>query len=142
MRSVSIVITQIGGFDADSLTAETFWPELEQRYAHALDIVSRHGWMVRFGRIFRQVRSDRAQAAPTSRLFAAARRWVGTILARGQALGVVRTDLPNSLLINSTMGLLESLDRWTVEHWDELTAVQRDELPAVHIRLFRDLLAW
>jgi AcrR family transcriptional regulator len=140
-RSVSIVFTQLGVFDPDSLTAETFWPELERRYARALGIVSGHGWLVRFGGIFYQLRSDRAHAAPTSRLFAAAQRWVGIILARGQALGIIRTDLSDSLLITSTMGLLESLDRWTVEHWDELAAAQRDELPAVHIGLFRDLLA-
>ena len=140
-RSVSIVFTRLGVFDADSLTAETFWPEFEKRYARALSIVSGHGWLFRFGGIFYQLRSDRAHAAPTNRVFAAAQRWVGIILARGQALGIIRTDLPDSLLINSTMGLLESLDRWTVEHWDELTAVQRDELPAVHIGLFRDLLA-
>jgi hypothetical protein len=52
----------------------------------------------------------------------------------------VRSDLPDSLLIDSAMGLLESLDRWVVSHFNELDEHTRAQMPAVHIAFFRDLL--
>ena len=70
-----------------------------------------------------------------------ARRWVATIIQRGQELGVVRSDLAQTLLIDTTMGLLESLDRWVVTHWDELSEPEKLEMPQKHICLFCRLLS-
>ena len=39
------------------------------------------------------------------------------------------------------MGLFESVDRWGVAHWEELSEDERQALPATHIGLFRDLLS-
>ena len=140
-RSLAILFKHIGQFDPEELTAENFWGDFERRYGKAVAFVSGNGWLVRFGAMFYALRGDPGCGAPTGRLFQAARHWVGIILRRGQALGVVRGDLPESLLVDSAMGLCESLDRWVVAHWDELTPAERAALPEEHIGLFRDLLA-
>ena len=86
------------------------------------------------------LRPDPKHSAPTSRVFDAARCWVAAMVARGQELGVVRSDLPNTLLIDSVLGLVESLDPWVVTHWTELTEAGRAAMPAKHIGMFKDLV--
>ena len=140
-RSMAILFRHIGHFDPEELTAENFWSDFERRYGKAIDFVSGNGWLVHFGAMFYGLRGDPKRGAATGRLFQAARHWLEIILRRGQALGVVRSDLPETLLIDSAMGLCESLDRWVVAHWNELSPAERDALPEEHIGLFRDLLS-
>ncbi len=140
-RSLSFLFREIGGFDPDQLTAQTFWPELEALYRRAIVVVNRDAWYVKLGRMFYRLRGDARQGGATGRTFEAARRWIGLVVARGQALGVVRTDLPSSLLVDGALGLGEALDRWVVAHWDELGAEQRLAMAGLHIDLFRRLLA-
>jgi AcrR family transcriptional regulator len=140
-RSIAFLFKQIGGFDPDKLTAQTYWSEFEALYHRAIAVVNSNAWFVKLGRLFYRLRGDPKEGAPTARTFQAARQWVGIIIARGQALGVVRTDLPSSLLIDSTMGLLEALDRWTVAHWEEFDEDGRLALASDQIALFQRLLS-
>jgi AcrR family transcriptional regulator len=140
-RSIAFLFKEIGGFDPEQFTAETYWSEFEALYRRAIGVMSQTAWYVKLGRMFYRLRGDPKAGAPTGRTFQAARQWVGTIVARGQTLGVVRTDLPNDLLIDCTMGLGEALDRWVVAHWDELDQEQRLRMAGEQIDLFRRLLA-
>lgn len=139
-RSLAALLNEIGGLDPGTLTAETYWHTFEARYREGLLAVDRNPALVRLGGIFYQLRAVPGTGAATGRLFEAARQWVEAALARGQALGVVRRDLPQSLLIDTTMGLLETLDRWILEQWGSLTEIEKARLPQQHIGLFRDLL--
>lgn len=139
-RTMSVLMKRLGDFDPEELTAQSFWSAFEERYEKAVALVSGNGWLIKFGGMFYGLRADAKHGAPTGRVFETARRWVEIVIVRGQSLGVIRQDIPNSLLIDSTMGLFESLDRWVVAHWDDLTDEERRALPATHIGLFRDLL--
>lgn len=66
--------------------------------------------------------------------------WVDDLLAMGQGLGAVRSDVPRSLLTAATTGLLVSADRWFTE---ALRTENPDVLMALTpklLELFRDLL--
>jgi AcrR family transcriptional regulator len=140
-RSMTVLIKEIGGFDPEALDAETFWSTFEELYRRAIAVVDRHAWLVQFGGMFYRLRNDPRQGSATGRLFQVVRKWVTLIIERGQALGVVRTDLPQSLLIDSMMSLLESLDRWVVTHWNQLEQTEKDAMPQKHIALFRNLIS-
>ncbi|MBS1726137.1 MAG: TetR/AcrR family transcriptional regulator [Armatimonadetes bacterium] len=140
-RTLSVVLKEVGGFDPNSLTAENYWSEFEKIYRRALAVIERNAWLVKFGGMFYRLRNDPKEGSATGRIFQAARKWVDIVLVRGQEVGVVRTDLPQSLLVDSTMSLLESLDRWGVAHWSELTESEKQAMPAQHIELFRRFLA-
>lgn len=139
-RSIGFLMRELGGLDVEALTAENFWSEIEGIYHRCIEVMNRNTWYVKLGRMFYRLRGDARQSAPTGRIFEAARLWVGRLIARGQALGVVRTDLPSSLLIDSTMGLGEALDRWMVAHWDDYGPEERLKVATQHIDLFRALL--
>jgi len=139
-RSLDFVFRQIGGLDMGKMDAETYWSELEGLYGRAFDVIGRNPWLVGFGRIFYRLRDGSREGAGRGRIFDAARVWVGKLIARGQTLGVVRTDLPDKLLIDCAMGLLEALDRWGVAHWEEIDRKSWRQTAHLHIDLLRRLL--
>jgi len=138
-RSVSYVLRQIGGFDVQQLTAENFWDEIERHVRRALTLLNSNAWYVKLGRMVLRLRGQPKGLERTSRLYEAAERFTGSILARGQELGVVRTDLPPSLLISATMGLGEAIDTWMLLHWEEMTAEERLEQVTINLNLVRRL---
>ena len=140
-RSMAVLFKEIGVFEPEALTAETFWNSFEELYRRGLAVVDRNNWLIRFGGMFYRLRGNPNEGAATGRIFEIARRWVMHIITRGQELGVVRADLPQSLLVDATMALLECLDRWIVAHWNDLDGAAKIEMPRKHIELFRRLLS-
>lgn len=140
-RSLAVLFKQIGALDPETLGETDFWDEIALRYARGTALVSGNGWMVKFGGMFHELRADPRRGSATGRVFGIARHWMGRLITRGQTLGVIRSDLPQTLLIDSSMGLLESLDRWVVANWSDLSASERAALPSLHIGLFKDFLA-
>ena len=140
-RALAFLFKEIGGFDPDRLTAETFWSEFVMLYRRAIAFSSKKAWYLKLGRMFYRLHDTSRQNAPTGHIFEAARHWIGKIIARGQALGVIRTDLPTPLLIGCAMGIGEALDRWAIAHWDEYDEDELLQMAEEHIDLFRRLLA-
>jgi AcrR family transcriptional regulator len=140
-RSIAFLFKEIGGLDLEKLTAETYWSELEALYRRVIEVGNKNAWYVKLGRIFYRLRDDSKEGGPTGRTFQAASRWIGSIILRGQMLGVVRTDLPNSLLVSCTMGLGEALDRWILAQWDALDTGARIRMASEQVDLFRRLLS-
>lgn len=138
-RSIAFLFKEIGGLDPAKLTVETYWSEFEELYRRAVVLMNKNTWYVKLGRMFYRLRGEQHPA--TGRIFEASRRWVGVIIAKGQELGIVRTDLPPTLIIDCTIGLLESIDRWCVAHWDEFDDAQRLSMVTEHIGIFKALLA-
>lgn len=139
-RAMEFLFKQVGGMDIEALTAETYWPEIESMALKLIRVVDSSSWYVKMGRAFYRLRGAGKDTATTSRVFSVARHWTEKLLVKGQQLGVVRADVPNSLLIDSTMGLGEALDRWSVEHWDDLDEQERLAITSTQIGLLRSLL--
>ncbi len=139
-QAIAFLFKEIGGLDPEALTRENYWSQFEALYRRAIAVVNRNAWYVRLGRMFYRLRGDPKGSSATDRTFQAARRWIGMLIARGQALGVVRTDLAGSLLVDCAMGLGEALDRWVVEHFDHLDEPARLRMASEQVDLFRRLL--
>ncbi len=140
-RAVAMLIKEIGGFDPGSLTSENYWDELERLCRAVTELSARNAWYVRLGRLFYQLRGNRREGAATDRTFRAARGWIQSLIERGQELGVVRTDLPSTLLVEATLGLGEAVDRWFMKHWDDFDERERVRLASEQLQLFRRLLS-
>lgn len=50
------------------------------------------------------------------------------LLRRGQIIGVIRQDLPLSLLAPMVFAMAREADQWFAQHWSELTAEQAQTL--------------
>ncbi len=140
-RALAFLFKEIGGFDPAKLTAETFWSEFVTLYRRAIKFSTKRTWYLKLGRVFYRLHDTAKQGSPTGHMFDAARHWLGTIIARGQVLGVIRNDLPTPLLIGCAMGIGEALDRWAIAYWDKFEEDELLQMAEEHIDLFRRLLA-
>lgn len=139
-RATALVIQLLAGFSLDELTAESYWPAFDDLTRKFASFLSGNAWYVRLLRSFYRLRLRSGPAGPTARVFDWARTWVTQVVARGQELGVVRTDLPLPFLAELTLALGEVEDRWLLEQWEELSVADRDRLTAAEMGLFRRLL--
>jgi len=74
-------------------------------------------------------------------VFESGRAFLRSLLQRGQELGVVRTDLPEDLLIAVFTGADDAADHWLVDHWDGLGPEEVERLSRLVFDTMRGLLA-
>ena len=130
-------IRDIGGFDYRTLTAETFWPEIETLFLKGVSFTERNAWSVHAGQLFHRLRAREKAGSTAAGLFGMAETWVASLLRHGAALGVVRTDLPEDLLAQSVMALVEVCDRYLLDTWDQHESAGRRTLVAQQMGLLK-----
>ncbi len=130
-------LRDIGGFDYRTLTADTFWTEIEALFVKGVAFTERHAWYVRVGQMFHRLRASEKGGRATGGLMTMAESWLASLLRHGMALGVVRTDLPEALLVQAVMALLEVCDRYFVECWSRCGTPERRALTEQQMALLK-----
>ncbi|WP_407351780.1 TetR/AcrR family transcriptional regulator [Luteimonas sp. R10] len=126
---------EIGDFS--HLQADTFWPTLERLSERSRALLRERPWYVGVWRpLYHPPADERAQRIAQEKIeqINAIRR---TFMRHGQKIGCIRSDMPEDLLLAAIFGLRGALDRWFVDHWDELSAEQKDTLPRLMLDMFR-----
>lgn len=118
----------IGELDSKlhDITAERFWATLEEMYI--AQFVHFHAEPWAFGTLKAAGRLSDSELAKHPALVASMSgviEGVTRLLQRGRSLGVVRSDLPDSLLTALFIGVDDAGDRWLLARWETLT---QDEL--------------
>jgi AcrR family transcriptional regulator len=111
----------IGNFSnlPDTVTAETFWPTLAELYRRPFVRSRDFPWAFGVWRAAGEV----WRAKPEGSLAQFAEEQIQVLmrlLKRGQELGMIRTDLPEDLLMGWVRAVDDASDRWILGHWDEL----------------------
>lgn len=101
----------IGPLAIDSLTAETYWHELEQVMVRFVSFFFRDNPHLKMWRICQQLVMEPNSIAIHERL-AHKQRFLGDLIARGQCLGVVREDLELELLVKLMDATAVTHERW------------------------------
>ncbi len=135
-RAVARMISDVGGFSIESLTASTFWPALDGFVERSARFFAGSGWAVRLLRAWPTLRG-----APRERVLRLMRRVTSSVLQRGQELGEIRADVPLAYLVEATLALGEAGDRWLLENWDTFGAAERDHLVVLQMGMFRRMLS-
>lgn len=112
-------------FDPEQLTEETFWPIVRTVTREMAHMANRSPEMVIVGRMFYQSVENPEEKELTERVLSLTTDWLARLLRRGQTLGLIRRDLPESFLMDNVMSLGMSMDRWFLAHWDEFTDAER-----------------
>ncbi|MBX3083986.1 MAG: TetR/AcrR family transcriptional regulator [Anaerolineae bacterium] len=110
------------------LTAETFWPAITTMYSRQYAKVEEDRWMLSLMKAGQRLTAEARTNPLLATAFDRAWQWLKELFGRGQALGVVRTDLPDELLFSLIMHIDEAFDNWFVAHWDETTPEERQKL--------------
>lgn len=120
------MIARVGPFDIPAATdPNAFWSALEDyclQLMSALDTAPKlaaliRGWIaVSASPAMPQIQQDMEQAVGP---------WMEKVLAAGQRIGAVRTDLPSGLLIAIAAGMGQAMDIWLLTQSSDATDLPR-----------------
>lgn len=106
--------------DLEALTAGTFWPAFAAGHRGPLLRAFERPWLFGVLSAAAQVPPALGEREPLASLTQQIRSLVFRLIARGQELGVIRTDLPEELLFAWLQALDRASDRWLLAHWVKL----------------------
>ncbi len=122
-------------FSVEGLTRQSFWPRVEQLMRHACEHMTSDPVMTMMAKAVWHMDSHQRARAARDDYVAFSHAWIGDLVHKGQALGVVRTDLPTELIVALATALDQATDRWWAESMDRLPAAQ---LTDIAMRVFAD----
>ena len=126
--------------EVQALGRETFWPVLAQVAEQLAQVVDDQPDVMAAGRMFYRAWEDPEGRAIAQELLGQLAEWLRAALRHGQALGVLRDDLPESLTLDLVLGAGMAMDRWVLANWDDLDEAERARLPATGLDLMRRIL--
>ena len=95
------ILGEIAEFAVDQLTAETFWPALSEIYQRQLLYTFERPWAMGVFKAVGKVSPETLAAnEPLAMMLAQIQGWLSSFLQHGQAIGMVRRDLPDDLLLS------------------------------------------
>jgi AcrR family transcriptional regulator len=139
-RGTRRIMAEIGWPALEVLGPDEFWDALLELTHRSVEVMHRDDWWIKIGRSYHRVRREGGAGSAVDRLADLGREMWRAIINRGQALGVIRTDLPLDLLVEITMGADEGGDRWMIEHWDTFSPEQLTGIVDARVDLLRDML--
>ncbi len=141
-RASQRLIGEAGWPSLEVIGPDEFWDAILELTHRSVDFVRREEWWVRIALSFRRFGHESGASPALERIREMGRGWWRTIVGRGQALGVIRTDLPLDLLVEIAMGADEGGDRWMIDRWERLEEEgSLDAIVDARVDLLRDMLA-
>ncbi|MFT5993997.1 MAG: AcrR family transcriptional regulator [Flavobacteriales bacterium] len=139
-RAIKGALKHLGDFNIDALEVDTFWPTLEATALRMLDFAIDRPWMISAARVLYRAETETLPSAPKG-LRSTSADFTGLILKRGQALGLVRNDMPLELLTLLVYRVGETTDMWAIANWDTLEPEHARELSHQTIDIMRRIVA-
>ena len=122
--------------DLDGLDASSYWPAMTAMFSSMAGTLSADPQTRLLVRMFHKPLAARGPGGQLTRLRAEVAAWVAQAVAAGQRLGVLRHDVPDSLLSNLAVGILTVLTEWAPDHPGEF-----DHWPDLATHLLHDTLS-
>jgi AcrR family transcriptional regulator len=126
--------------DLAGLTAVTFWPALQQLYRRQFAQAAERPWLFALLKSSGPLSPDNLAESPLADFWQRISHLLAGILQQGQALGVVRHDLPDELLFALVLALDDAHDRWLRDHLPAATPESLDEAAVRMVDLLQRLL--
>lgn len=139
-RYLSEVTGTIEALPLDQLDGNNFWSRLaevyRQRWTYAYEHPRQFGAVQAATKLSKKALANESLAS----IFNQVKGRRIAIFKRGQAVGAVRTDLPDDLLFILIQTIDDSNDNWLLYHHSEFQGEEMDEASAGVINLLRWLL--
>jgi len=128
-----------------SLTAETFWPAIVAQHDQPLLHAQQQPWLFGAVRAAERLTPESLQREPLAQLSRFLRQYMltgmGATIKRGQELGLIRTDLPDELLMAWFRAIDGASDDWLLAHLDQLDQEAITHIAGQTITTIRQALA-
>lgn len=133
VRSAWELLSPEGQVDLETLDGASFWPALRRITVANIERCREEPWKVAVAKLAYHPPREEKAARAVAELHEGAQAFLRSLLRRGQALGVVRKDLPEELLAALLTGADHAADHWLVDHWECLGS---DEVGRLSARTF------
>lgn len=121
--------------------AEDFWRHFRSIYLALLDFILSDERSARLLHGMSQARMNPKLQSAWLRFEAPMTAWLQRVLAEGRAVGAVRTDIPEDLLLVAMMGLGQATDFWMLAQWERHGAPTLRQSAEQVLSLFEELAA-
>lgn len=122
--------------EVKTLSGPQFWPSMTDLLDALGAAAKRHPETWYLGEMFHGPASE--DDGRLQEVRGQVERWLRRAIAHGRKVGAVRDDVPESLLIELALAVLQTLDRWAVGH--RLHSPGGPGAPSLSIQLVRDLI--
>ncbi len=139
-RGTRRVMDEIGWPALEVLAADEFWDALLELTRRSVLRAHSDDWWMQMGRAYHRFLHEKGDNPAVERMKEFGRRMWKAMIDRGQVLGVIRTDLPQDLLIEITMGADVGGDQWMMDHWDSFTPEELMRIVDARVDILRDML--
>lgn len=113
--------------DPAQFTAVNFWDELTAVYRHQFTGYAERPWVFGVVKAGGSLTSEMLTQGPLADLWEQAQFLLVQFFQRGRELGVIRTDLPEALLLSLVIAVDEAHDRWLFDHWSDLSPADLEQ---------------
>jgi AcrR family transcriptional regulator len=128
------------GFDPALVSRETFWPTLGRLYEELIAQTQARPWLVAVGKLVYGPPPSPQVSSLVADMFLRARRWLASLVERGQQVGTIRADVPADFLLAVLAAALEAADRWIVEQLSVDAAPATETLPFTLFEMLRRMI--
>ena len=128
-------------FDLEMLTAENFWSVLGEVYRHQFHQAQDRPWIFGAIKAAGSLSPELLAQEPLASFAEEMQATLRQLLIRGQAVGVIRTDLSDDLLYALVMAIDEAHDQWLLPQWSTMDADDIATAVARIINLLQRLLS-
>lgn len=128
-------------FDPGQLTTENFWQELAALYRRQFTQFAARPWVFGVAKAGGSLSPEALAEGPLAEMWQRAQFLLAQLLQQGRALGVIRDDLPDELLLSWLIALDDVHDRWLAANMERQSTA---DLEAAALRIsdaLRRLLA-
>ncbi len=120
------LITRVDPFDVSSASnPDAFWSALDSYYLQLMSALAASPQLAALIRGWIAVSATPALQQIQQDMVKAVLPWMEQVLAAGQQIGAVRTDLPSGLLIAVAAGMGQAMDTWLLTQPSDAAALPR-----------------
>lgn len=127
--------------DPAQFTAVNFWDELTAVYRHQFTSYAERPWVFGVVKAGGSMSAEMLMQGPLAELWEQAQFLLVHLFQRGRELGLIRTDLPEDLLLSLVIAVDDAHDRWLFDHWSELSPADLEQAASRISDMLRRLLS-
>lgn len=135
--ALTLWLTHVGfqTFEADD--AESFWRACREMYERSLRFMladpSNAALCLSVTRARERLEGHAALSSLNERMV----EWTRELVRKGQEVGAIRGDLPNELLVQMGLAMMDGGDRWLARRWNEIGEGDVEATAKTLVDLFR-----
>lgn len=123
------------------LAADTFWTTITETHGESLRRAQQQPWLFGAARAALQLTAESLEHESLRDLAAHLTAGMNALIEKGQALGLIRTDLPTGLLETWFRAVDGSSDDWLLAHLDQLDEETLRQVAVQTMEAIRRILA-